>query len=31
MTASQREAIPDRFVEFLKQLEKKDPGGDKGG
>jgi hypothetical protein len=23
----QREAIPDRFVELLKQLEKKDPGG----
>lgn len=26
----EREAIPDRFVELLKQLEKKDPGGDKG-
>ena len=26
----ENEAIPDRFVELLKQLEKKDPGGDKG-
>jgi hypothetical protein len=26
----EREAIPDRFVELLKQLEKKDPDGDKG-
>ncbi len=25
------EAIPERFVELLKQLEKKDPGGDKDG
>jgi hypothetical protein len=24
------EAIPDRFVDLLKQLETKDPGGDKG-
>ncbi len=26
----EREVIPDRFVELLKQLENKDPGGDKG-
>jgi hypothetical protein len=26
----EREAIPDRFVELLKKLEKKEPGGDKG-
>lgn len=26
----EREAIPDRFVELLKQLEKKEPDGDKG-
>ena len=26
----EREPVPDRFAELLKQLEKKDPGGDKG-
>ena len=26
----EREAIPDRFVELLKQLDKKEPGGDQG-
>jgi hypothetical protein len=26
----EREPIPDRFVALLKQLEKKDPGGDPG-
>jgi hypothetical protein len=26
----EREAIPDRFVELLKQLDKREPGGDQG-
>lgn len=26
----EREPVPDRFAELLKQLEKKEPGGDKG-
>jgi hypothetical protein len=26
----EREPIPDRFVELLKRLDKKDPGGDQG-
>jgi hypothetical protein len=26
----EREDIPDRFVELLKQLDKKEPGGDQG-
>ncbi len=26
----ERETIPDRFVELLKQLDKKEPGGDQG-